>query len=124
MGGRDLVGYNYLANSDIENGYTWVSPNVKGWMTRKRFDERFRHGPVLCDLMQAKGALGPPLEIHEWGWQSYSSAAHPKSDGSPSGGNFLFEDGHFDWFDFSKVKPGYTSNGPWINYYDISDHVG
>jgi len=125
-GELDLVGYFYLPYREKKtSSYTWTSKNADQWMfERKRFDDtRFgrNKGPILTDMIQARGNIGPPVHIREWGIESFSTAPHPKSDGTPSGGNFLFEDGSASWFNFEQVGLACETANPngWICWFDV-----
>jgi hypothetical protein len=45
-------------------------------------------------------------------------ASHINSKGEPIGGNFLFEDGHVDWYKREKTTLG-ASDGSWLLFYKI-----
>lgn len=76
------------------------NPNGVEWCSRKKFGSRYRHAPVLVDL------LINFVDTASW------AAAHMNSgkDGDPQGGNFLFEDGHVDWYDLSSIDVGLQVN--------------
>jgi hypothetical protein len=56
------------------------------WVEKKKFAGKYKATPIVSDMLQAfNGVFG-------------GDSSHMKRD-KPSGGNFLFEDGHVVWID-------------------------
>jgi hypothetical protein len=127
---KTLIGYHWLPARGVSSVYE--SCGVKEWFYRKKLNGSYRHAPVMADAIESGGVAGQPY------WQislpsiNYSgpSSSHPGTGGVPTGGNFLYEDGHVEWTKFSgntnKIAPGAQSgvglyyckpvsigNGPW-----------
>jgi hypothetical protein len=110
-----LIGYYYLcgqkgppyeSGDQITFGPPWdIEPDGwtegRKWLERKKFDTRYRNAPVLSDIKLYDGT--------SWFFgnnMAYSSHTKGSDDGEPDGGNFLFEDGHAEWFESFDIKLG------------------
>jgi hypothetical protein len=117
-----LCGFFYLPHRDA-SGTHWLynSQGLGGWAGKKKFDGQFRTAPILMDLKQAAGTVGPDGKnavIKSWGG-AYPLSSHIKSGGEPVGGNFLFEDGHVSWYKSKQVDVGSTRVTGWLAFYKI-----
>jgi len=119
-----LIGYFYLANNDPDHGSVAPSWNFTpngftdgfDWLNREKLYGKF-HGqaPVVSDIISVSGsgawadALGP--------FSSHASSS--KNDGEPPGGNFLFEDGHVDWYQMTEIDVGAIHSSGGEVYYRV-----
>ncbi len=120
-----LAGYVYLPHRKRE---LWAPFNLYGtdeWLLRKKMNGPYGGAPILIDMMQVKGSPGNGsntvrmttfCEIE--GTKRIPYASHRNSRGEPEGGNFLFEDGHVDWYKREKTTLGAT-DGSWLLFYKI-----
>lgn len=84
------------------------------WVTKKRLGEKYSRLPIVMDIKQRQN--------NKW-YDSVSGvviSSHAKSKGVPEGGNFLYEDGHVEWFKNDQIGRGVLIGGIWDCYYDIS----
>ena len=114
----------YLPHRDaVKTHWLYNSQGLGGWAGKKKFDGEFRLAPILMDLKQAAGSVGPDgknAKINPGGWGgAYSLSSHTRSTGEPVGGNFLFEDGHVVWYASRKVDVGSTNPYGWLAFYQI-----
>ena len=108
-----LVGFFYMPHRYLYNAVTNptntmdYTPAGNGWVTKKKFSEHYKNAPISSDMLQYNAA--------DLSWARYS--AHCRGN-KPSGGNFLFEDGHASWYDAKEVAVGSTL-GTWQCYSQI-----
>jgi prepilin-type N-terminal cleavage/methylation domain-containing protein len=107
-----LIGYFYLPHREPQipndpnplpntNGMVYAPsnfPDGNEWVTKKRPSGKYKAAPIASDMLQFDGSVGS--------WSKASS--HIKRE-VPTGGNFLFEDGHVTWF--PQVKDSTRPNG-------------
>lgn len=103
-----LIGYFNLPHRDPATSGMDYTPAGVGWVNKKKFAGAFRTAPIMMDMQQQE----LPQKIF-----SYFSS-HLRRDGKPSGGNFLFEDGHVRWYEFSEIDVGSQLSG-WKCFYKI-----
>ena len=121
-----LIGYHYLPGRSIDSMYS--AAGVAPWFYRTKIGGPYRNAPVMADMIQSKrGAwMDDPLN-----GKSFPTSSHRGPAAVPTGGNFLFEDGHVTWRKFIAgrtntiavgadngnykyyVRPGDLSPGPW-----------
>lgn len=129
VGVDNLIGYNYLPGRLAGAGTSadYNSLGLVGWFTRKKIGGQFRKAPVMTDKMQQRIAGDWTSVIN--GQQVFNSN-HNGKGGIPTGGNFMFEDGHVEWRTFKYVSPGVVSAaskiqlgtfGNWYQYFKPSD---
>jgi prepilin-type N-terminal cleavage/methylation domain-containing protein len=125
-----LIGYHWLPSRSVNA--TYESFGVKEWFYRKKLGGSYRNAPVMADPIESGGIAGQPYWLISLPSINYSgpSSSHPGPKGVPTGGNFLFEDGHVEWIKFAgntnRISPGAQSgvglyyvkpvaigNGPW-----------
>jgi prepilin-type N-terminal cleavage/methylation domain-containing protein len=100
----NLIGYNYLPGRDTDggSGYYNYAGNVTGWMTqRPKFGGQFRNAPIMTDRIQMTALGGWSYNA---GGQNVPTGVHRGKNLIPTGGNFLYEDGHVGWQKFSWVN--------------------
>jgi prepilin-type N-terminal cleavage/methylation domain-containing protein len=124
-----LTGFFYLPGRTAASADYDVT-GVEGWVTRKKMGGRFRNAPILTDRLQGIGNWnagnnsGSPTWYTDSNGKQVPAAVHRNSDGSPRGGNFLFEDGHVDWHRFNVKNARNTIDlgatiGSWLCFYKI-----
>jgi prepilin-type N-terminal cleavage/methylation domain-containing protein len=89
----NLIGYNYLPFR-APNGWMYGPvPGIGGWaLDRKKFGGPYRKAPTVFDRLQQYNA--------GWDQSGIPSAVHRGKGNVPTGGNFLYEDGHVEWRKF------------------------
>jgi len=132
-----LVGYFYLpGRTDPANdawSYSDPWPQLSGWATRQKMGGIYQLAPIMSDRLQAVGSwsIGANKGTGVQWFDSddritVASANHPDpSHGNvPTGGNFLFEDGHVTWYPFNvnnargTIDVGCAEDG-WICFYKL-----
>ena len=127
---KTLIGYHWLPSRAVAS--TYEAFGVKEWFYRKKMGGNYRNAPVMVDAIENGGVAGQHSWLITLPSINYSgpSSSHPGPQGVPSGGNFLFEDGHVEWIKFAGntnriapgaqsgaglyfVKPVASGNGPW-----------
>ncbi len=124
-GALELLGYFYLphnSNVGISSVISWENPTVAGWLSKQRMGEQMSRAPLMLDMLQGKGTVGPPANVTLWADPATQipSAAHRGRNGGPDGANFVFEDGSVLWHDFAKIGVAGVTTGGWVYFYDIS----
>jgi prepilin-type N-terminal cleavage/methylation domain-containing protein len=126
QGITNLIGYNTLPYRATSSDYDDVTPGLSQWFYRKKFNGPYRKAPVMMDRLHELAS----------GWQDnlgavVPSSSHPGNSSVPTGGNYLYEDGHVEWRKFqwlrqgqaavtSKIQLGCTMSGYW-EYFKPSD---
>jgi prepilin-type N-terminal cleavage/methylation domain-containing protein len=114
----NLGGLNYGINDDL------------GWVTRKQLGGEFHEAPILIDRFQAVGNWSISVGRGALTWhttdqgKTIPTACHRGRNDVPTGGNFLFEDGHVEWrvFNLGNVKRTVdvgAMGGNWVCFYKI-----
>ena len=101
---NNLIGYNYLPGRDAAGGvnYNNYAGNVTAWMTKRpKMGSEYRRAPMMMDRLQCSTAGS---WFYTAGATTYPLSVHRGNNGTPTGGNFLYEDGSvlwkkFDWRD-------------------------
>jgi len=98
---------------------------LKDWhLSRKKLGGEFRNAPILIDRLQGIGSAGPGGTNPKATWfyvdngKSIPTACHRGDKGAPTGGNFLFEDGHVSWYQKQEIQVG-SFAGNWLCFYKI-----
>ena len=114
----ELIGYFYLPHRNPAScDYT---PAGVEWAAKKKYGGTARHAPIMSDMMQSIGDT-------TWGGsgQPFSNHCKPNSN-LPTGSNFLFEDGHVEWFDYRPRRSGQPATievgaivGGWLTWYKV-----
>lgn len=100
----------YYGNLNLQ--WPYDSEKLGGWHARTRFGSEFSYAPVLIDCMQGTGPRTTNIYDSRLIWtttdggRSVKTASHAGVGNAPTGGNFLFEDGHVDWYTGKKVSLG------------------
>jgi prepilin-type N-terminal cleavage/methylation domain-containing protein len=105
LGATSLIGYNYLPNRENNANNSWdygPVPGIGGWaLARKKFGGPYRKAPTVFDRLQQYNSA--------WVQNGIPSAVHRGPGNVPTGGNFLYEDGHVEWRRFRLVSPSGTA---------------
>ena len=123
-----LIGYFYLPGRT--NNDPRVLSYAKGteqWFYRNKLGGQFAQAPVLIDRLQGIGPQTTNVYDARLTWytdyngKKVPTAVHRIARGAPAGGNFLFEDGHVEWFTGRKVSLGAGGGGigTWMCFFNI-----
>jgi prepilin-type N-terminal cleavage/methylation domain-containing protein len=116
--GVQLIGYFSFPFREytLDNPWLYDSAGLGGWHSRRKFGGQFRRAPIMSDRLQAVGTWVPAANNGFVSWSTVDNgvtiqtANHREKGGVPAGGQFLFEDGHVEWFKFD-VR---TRAAPWM----------
>lgn len=103
-----LIGYFYLPGrvNNANNNWAYDSAGLGGWHFRKKLGGQSRHAPIMSDRLQGVGTWNLNGNSGNLTWsatyngKTAATASHRATGGVPTGGQFLFEDGHADWRNF------------------------
>jgi prepilin-type N-terminal cleavage/methylation domain-containing protein len=132
-----LIGYFYLpgrtdpASDGWDYGDPW--PSLSGWVTRQKLGGQFRLAPIVSDRLQGTGSWSTSANSGlNVSWTDSDDSitvptanhANPKQGNAPTGGNFLFEDGHVTWNPFNVNNARGTVDlgcdyGGWVLFYKL-----
>ena len=122
-----LCGFFFLPHREINAANQWPydSAGLKDWhVPRKKSGGEFRNAPVLIDRLQGVGSASAGGKNPKVTWfyvdngKSIPTACHRGAKGAPTGGNFLFEDGHVGWYQSRDIEVGSFTSG-WVLFYKI-----
>ncbi len=127
-----LIGYFSMPARENNSGNDWnyAAAGLSGWHFRKKFGGNYRAAPTMSDRLQGTGNWSIPANRGQLTWSgTYNNkfvqfASHRGPAGTPSGGQFLFEDGHVEWFPFrisnarGSIDVG-SMMGGWVLFYKI-----
>ncbi len=110
-----VAGYQFLPHrvpaTDPSDYAPPTNPDGENWVKKKRIGGHYSNAPIMMDIMQTWG--------NSWWFNGTTPfASHIKGDGEPHGGNFLFEAGNIDWWNFRDIDIG-GRLGSWDVYYAI-----
>lgn len=122
-----LLGYFYLPGR-VDGSWPYNSGGVAGWHFRKKFGGQYRNAPIMSDRLQGVGSWSLSANKGNLTWSTdyngkrIMTAAHRTTGGVPTGGQFLFEDGHVEWrrFDLNNARGTIdigSIGGDWILFY-------
>jgi prepilin-type N-terminal cleavage/methylation domain-containing protein len=127
-----LIGYFSLPGrtNNAGNSWTYDTGGIGGWHYRKKFGQTYKMAPTMSDRLQAIGTWSTSANKGTLTWTTpfdgkpYWTASHRLNGGVPSGGNFLFEDGHVEWRVFKVANPRATvdmgsSCDNWVLFYKL-----
>jgi prepilin-type N-terminal cleavage/methylation domain-containing protein len=107
--GASLIGYHWLpARGNI--GWAGTVTEYMPWYARIKLGQQYRRAPVMADCIEKGANGGDPGSWMTGNWAadgfSYNGpgSTHAGKGGVPSGGNFLYEDGHVEWVKFTGMK--------------------
>jgi prepilin-type N-terminal cleavage/methylation domain-containing protein/prepilin-type processing-associated H-X9-DG protein len=120
-----LTGYFYLPHRDSGKYGGWNLWGTGEWLFKKKMNGTYSGAPILIDMLQVQGSPGNGSNTVRMttmyevvGSKRIPYASHINSKGEPDGGNFLFEDGHVEWFKRQNVTLG-ASASPWLLLYKV-----
>jgi prepilin-type processing-associated H-X9-DG protein len=118
-----LIGYFFLPGRK-DKGPDMEPQGTTEWFTKKRLGGPFSQAPILIDRLQGVGPKTTNIYDPRLTWttdyenKKVLTAVHRVQKGAPSGGNFLFEDGHVEWVNGKRVSLGATV-GSWMCFFKI-----
>ena len=124
-----LIGYFYLpGRKDNDGGVKTYAKGTEQWFYRNKLGGKYAQAPILIDRLQGIGPQTTNIYDPKLTWttdyngKKVATAVHRIDRGAPSGGNFLFEDGHVEWFQGRKVSLGAGGGdiGTWMCFFKIS----
>jgi prepilin-type N-terminal cleavage/methylation domain-containing protein len=126
-----LTGYFYLpGRPDPSSGrnygdWPYNGEGLGDWHYRTKLGGPFSRAPILIDRLQGLGPRTTNVYDRRLRWvttdegRNWKTPNHAGPGGPPTGGNFLFEDGHVDWYNSKRVSLG-SSSGEWQCFYKIA----
>jgi len=118
-----LTGYFYLPGR-VDGSWPYNSEKIGDWHFRKKLGGPLARAPILIDRLQGLGPRTTNVYDTRLRWvttdegKTWKTPNHPGPGGAPSGGNFVFEDGHVEWLNGRKVSLG-SASGDWQCFYKI-----
>lgn len=106
-----FCGYLLLPHRNVENRWAWdyAVAGIEGWHQRRKLGGPWCNAPVAVDRLMANGSAphdGAASRITGWLEEGMPTSAHAERSGEPEGANFLFEDGHVDWYRWRSIELG------------------
>ena len=97
------------------------------WFFKNKLGGEFSGAPILIDRLQGVGPQTTNIYDSRLSWvtdldgKKVLTTVHRRSGGAPDGGNFLFEDGHAEWYPGVRVSlgAGGGSIGTWECFFKI-----
>ncbi len=117
-----FCGYFLLPNRVPYGGWDYKVGGIEGWHFREKLGGEFVNAPVLTDHMQAAGftRVNGSIQVLNWLDTGVPSSSHSGEAGRPTGGNFLFEDGHVAWYKWPTISLGSAGDAGYLCFYKIS----
>jgi len=108
----NLIGYQFLPGRDV-NGWPdgYNDQGIGPWMLRTKLGGLYRKAPVMVDKIQGLG--NSPANLNWYtiiGGRQYAMSNHRGTQPSPTGGNFLYEDGSVLWRKYQPNNPAGSIN--------------
>jgi prepilin-type N-terminal cleavage/methylation domain-containing protein/prepilin-type processing-associated H-X9-DG protein len=119
-----LLGYNYLPGRKQGTMTNAKNAGTEEWFYRTKLGTVLSKAPILMDKNQATGSATTNIFDTRLSWYTVidgkrvTTGTHPGTKGVPDGGNFLFEDGHVEWYNAAKIGLG-ASIGTWQCFFKI-----
>ena len=122
-----LIGFFYLPGR-TPNGWDYNSAGLAGWHFRKKLGGQYRQAPIMSDRLQGVGSWsmsankGSLVWATDFNGKTILTASHRIQGGAPQGGQFLFEDGHVEWYNFKLANARGSIDvgswtGSWVLFY-------
>ena len=123
MSTQQLIGYFLLVgrgkgdDGETRNGTT-------PWLERNKMGGVYSQAPILSDRLQGIGPAVTNMYDSKLTWttlynnRQVVTAVHRRNRNAPDGGNFLFEDGHVQWYNGNSVGLGAVVS-TWVCFYNI-----
>ncbi len=99
----NLLGYHTLPGRPATAVWPGInSVGLGAWSTnRPKFNGPYRKAPIVMDEIQEYSSTPWQFVVSSGpGKGTYPNSSHPLRGNVPYGGNFLFEDGHVQWYKF------------------------
>jgi len=127
MSVANLIGYHWLpARIDGSGSYSSVSQAFGQWYYRTKMGKSYHNAPIMADAIETSGPNNWDITLTGTLGFSGPMSNHAGSGGVPTGGNFLFEDGHVEWNKFAGntniVALSVNNGGQW--YFDAPVYLG
>ena len=120
-----LLGYNYLPGRNRGSADSYAKQHgTEEWFYRMKLGGAYSMAPVMMDKNQGQGPAATNMLDRRISWvtdyngKKVPTGTHRMGNNVPEGGNFLFEDGHVDYYSNKKVSLGATIS-PWQCYFKI-----
>ena len=119
-----LLGYFYLPGRPKNSMPDARRAGTEEWFYRLKLGTTLNKAPVLIDKNQAIGSVCTNMLDPRLTWSTeidrkrVLTGTHRMPRGVPEGGNFLFEDGHVEWYNQRSISLG-ASIGTWQCFYKI-----
>jgi len=127
----NLIGYHWLPARKGDGMYASPDRGYSNWYYRAKLGQVYHNAPVMADCIETSGESNPWDQSVTSGSFHYfgSGSNHAGKGGVPSGGNFMYEDGHVEWIKFNgntSVITVSASNSQDNNasYYDAPTIIG
>ena len=107
-----------------DGGVMSAAQGTAQWYFRNKLGGPYAQAPILIDRLQGIGPVTTNVYDPRLTWttpyngKNVLTAVHRVARGAPSGGNFLFEDGHAEWFPGQRVSLG-AAIGSWMCFFKI-----
>jgi len=112
-----LIGFFYLPGRvQTPGGWNYNSKGLGEWHYKKKLGGPYRMAPIMSDRLQASLNMSGLNWVGTFEGRPYKMASHRTRGDVPTGGNFLFEDGHIEWHRFKVSDP--------TNTVDIGSYTG
>jgi prepilin-type N-terminal cleavage/methylation domain-containing protein len=100
----NLIGYDMLPCRQANANYGSLYPQIPQWFYRTRFGSNYRKAPIMMDKIHeiVGGAYGSWTDNLNG---PVPSSSHYGGGNVPTGGNYLYEDGHVEWLKFKWSGP-------------------
>jgi prepilin-type N-terminal cleavage/methylation domain-containing protein len=122
-----LTGYFYLPGR-VLGSWEYDVNGIAEWHTRTKLGGKYKNAPIMSDRIQGLGTWSPRTGRGTVSWyettHNVPTATHRGKGHVPTGGNFLFEDGHVEWRRFKIDNAPNTIDlgsrgGSWLCFYKI-----
>jgi hypothetical protein len=102
---QDVVEPLAIPPGRVTGSWDYAVNGIEVWHTGKKLGGRYGAAPILIDRLQGLGNWSPRNNSGSLQWTTTDgesgrrvpSATRRGQGGAPTGGNFLFEDGHVEW---------------------------
>jgi prepilin-type N-terminal cleavage/methylation domain-containing protein len=129
-GDTNLIGYHWLPARSQARDTVYDTEPYPQWYYRTKLGLKYRNAPVVADSIETSDGAKPwdvtlPAPVNFSG----PCSNHAGKGSVPTGGNFLYEDGHLGWVKFNGnlsfiAISGDNSENPGQKYYDAPTAIG
>jgi prepilin-type N-terminal cleavage/methylation domain-containing protein len=123
-GGAHLLGYFFLPGYPRNEDPRAVNAELMEWGYRLKMGGAYRYAPILVDRCEAIGTSQVTMDDPGLAWTDSALPNNPAISNHrdphliSTGGNFLFEDSHVQWFKKKQITIG-AAPGQWLCFYNI-----